>query len=50
MQMSFLTTYFFIFKLLAAPCGMWDLGFQTKYEAHTLCLGRWNLNHWTTTK
>ena len=25
---------------MAAPCGTWDLGSQTKDGAHTLCMGR----------
>ena len=27
---------------------MWDLGFPTRDQTHTSCIGRWSLNHRTT--
>ena len=30
------------------PCSMWDLSSPTRDQACALCIGRWNLNYWTT--
>lgn len=29
-------------------CGTWDLGCPTRGRTHIPCVGRWLLNHWTT--
>ena len=30
--------------------GMWDLSSPTRDRTHTICIGRWSLNHWTTSE
>ena len=40
--------FFFNVLLFFFPGGMWDLSSQTKDWTHTPCIGRWNLNYWTT--
>ena len=30
--------------------GMWDLSSPTRDRTHTICTGRWSLNHWTTSE
>ena len=32
------------------PKGMWDLRSLTRDWTHIPCIGRWNVNHWTTRK
>lgn len=37
-----------LFKILATPCGIWDLGSLTKDRIHIPCIGRQSLNHGAT--
>ena len=39
---------FILFKFLATPCGIWDLGSLTKDQIHIPCIGRQSLNHGAT--
>ena len=47
---EFVTILFLLYALVFWPQGMWDLISLTRYQTHTLCNGRQNLNHWTTRK
>ena len=38
----------FLFSFFFGLWGMWDLSSLTRNRTHTPCIGRWNLNHWTT--
>lgn len=38
----------FLFKFVATPCGIWDLGSLTKDRIHIPCIGRQSLNHGAT--
>ena len=38
------------YVLLFWPWGMQDLSFPNKERSHTSDIGRWSLNHWTTSK
>ena len=29
------------------PRGKWDLSYSSRARAHTPCIGRWRVNHWT---
>lgn len=46
-------TFYLFFPLnffLAVLCGLQDLSFLTRDWAHTSCISRWSLDHWTTSK
>ena len=44
-------TIFLLFYVLDFwPLGMWDLSSPSRDQTHTLCIGRWSLNHWTARK
>ena len=48
LQYCFHFTFLFFFLFFFGLWGMWDLSSLTRNRTHTPCIGRWNLNHWTT--
>ena len=42
------TILFLFYVLVSWLWGMWDLRSPIRDQTHTLCIGRWSLNHWTT--
>ena len=45
---EFVTILLLLFHVLFFwPGGMWDLGYLSRDQTRTPCIGRWSLNHWT---
>ena len=44
---EFVTILLLFYALFFWLWGMWDLSSLTRDQTHTLCVGRWSLNHWT---
>ena len=47
---EFVTIFLLLYVLDFWPLGMWDLSSPSRNQTHTLCTGRWTLNHWTARK
>ena len=45
---EFVTTMLLFYVLVFWLRGTWDLSAPTRDQTHTPCIGRWNLNRWTT--
>ena len=46
-SVDFVTTLLLFHVLFFCPQGMWDHSSLTRDQTCTPCIGRWNLNHWT---
>ena len=45
---EFVIILLLLYVLVFCPGGTWDLISSTKDQTHTLCIGRWSINHWST--